>query len=206
MKPHNPSSLDKWMDARVEAYVDGDLPEDQHARFERLLQAHPHWQDQVHYAQRIRAELQALPHEACPPQVTDAVLGHTRQQTNGAAPSGWWNGLWRELDIQVHTGWKPALAFATVLLVVVTSSLLSDPQDAAGLLDQPVAMTHSYSASEIEAAEAEAKWAIAYIAQVGQTTGSTVERAVFEEHMAAPIRRALRPLSDHDRPPQPSNR
>jgi len=207
MKPHNPSSQHEWMDDRVEAYVDGDLPADEQARFEGILAEQPHWQVQVSHAQRIRDALHRMPQPTCPPQVTDAVMSRARRPTNGQATSTerWWNWIWRELDIEMQTGWKPALAFATLLLIIVTSSLLTDPQSTAGLLDQPT-VSQQYSTTEIQRAESQAKWAIAYIAQVGQTTGSTMERAVFEENMAAPIRRALRPLSDPDGPTQPSNR
>ena len=205
MKQHNHSLDHEWMDARVEAYVDGELPADEHDRFEAMLDTHPEWQKQVHYAQRIRTELQALPHASCPPQVTDAVFQHTRQQTNGAAATeNWWNWVWRELDIEMHTGWKPALAFATLLLVVVTSSLLTDPQNPAGLLDQPVTTSQQYSAAEVQAAETQAKWALAYIAKVGQETGSTVENEVLEDNLTAPMRRALRPLAFADRDSNPT--
>lgn len=206
MKPHNRSPQHEWMDDRVEAYVDGELSADERARFERILDEHPHWQAQVNYARRIRDELHRMPRPTCPPQVTDAVMSQARQRANGQATQteSWWNWIWRELDIEMQTGWKPALAFATLLLIVVTSSLLSDPQSTAGLFDQP-AVSQQYSTTEIQRAESQAKWAIAYIAQVGQSTGSTVERTVLEESVAAPIRRALRPLSDNDRQPQPSN-
>lgn len=193
------------MDARVEAYVDGALPADEHDRFEAMLDAHPEWQKQVHYAERIRTELHAFPRASCPPQVTDAVFEHSRRRTNGApSTENWWNWVWRELEIEMHTGWKPALAFATLLLVVVTSSLLTDPQNPAGLFDQPVNSSQSYSAAEVQAAETQAKWAIAYIAKVSQETGSTVENEVLEENLTAPMRRALRPLATADRDSNPT--
>jgi anti-sigma factor RsiW len=195
------------MDDRVEAYVDGDLSADERARFEGILDEQPHWQAQVSHAKRIRDALHRMPQPTCPPQVTDAVMSRARRRSNGQATTAehWWNWIWRELDIEMQTGWKPALAFATLLMIIVTSSLLTDPQSTAGLLDQPT-VSQQYSPTEIQRAESQAKWAIAYIAQVGQTTGSTMERAIFEEHMAAPIRRALRPLSDSNGPTQPSNR
>lgn len=195
------------MDERVEAYVDGDLPADERERFEAMLEAHPEWEKQVQYARRIQTELHTLPHASCPPQVLDAVFERTRQRTNGAsATESWWNWVWRELDIEMHTGWKPALAFAMLLLVVVTSSLLTDLQNPAGLFDQPVTSSQQYSAAEIRAAETQAKWAIAYIAKVSQETGSTVENKVLEDNLTAPVRRALRPLAAADRDSNPTQR
>lgn len=189
------------MDARVEAYIDGDLPDEEHAAFEHMLDEHPRWQEQVRYAQRIRTELRTLPAPSCPPQVTDAVLQETRQRANGGPPASWWARLWNELDIELQIGWKPALAFATVLLIAVVSSLLTPPQNTAGLFDAPMATSQQYSPAEIEAAKAEAEWAIAYIAQVSQRTGTTVETTVLTDNVADPVRRALRPLSSADRDP-----
>lgn len=208
MKPHNTTPQHEWMDDRVEAYIDGDLSADERARFERVLDEQPHWQVQVSYARRIRNELHSMPQPTCPPQVTDAVMSQTRQRANGHATEteSWWNWVWRELDIEMQTGWKPALAFATLLLIIVTSSLLTDPQSTAGLFDQPATVSQQYSASEIQQAESKAKWAIAYIAQVSRTTGSTVENAVLKENVAAPMRRALHPLADIHGHPDPSNR
>lgn len=207
MKQHNHSIDHAWMDERVEAYVDGALPADERDRFESMLDAHPEWEKQVQYAKRIQTELHTLPHASCPPQVLDAVFEHTRQASNPApSTESWWNWVWRELDIEMHTGWKPALAFATLLFVVVTSSLLTDPQNPAGLFDQPVTSTQQYSAAEIQAAETQAKWAIAYIAKVGQKTGSTVEHDVLQDNLTAPMRRALRPLAAADRTSNPTQR
>lgn len=197
------------MDARVEAYVDGDLPPPERATFEQVLDESPHWQAQVRHARRIRDELHTFATPSCPPQVTDAVLTETRRRANGAsstdASMGWWTWLWRELDIELQAGWKPALAFATLLLIIVTSSLLTDPQQSAGLVQQQSGGAQHYTSAEIQQAETKAKWAIAYIAQVSQKTGSTVEETVLEENVARPMRRALRPFAKDDIPPNNPN-
>lgn len=196
MKTRNSAPRHGWMDAHIEAYVDGDLPADEHAAFEQVLASSPHWQAQVSHARRIHDALHALPELTCPPQVTDAVLNETRRRANGSPRTRWWMRLQQLLDAELHTGWKPALAGLALVLVVVASSLVGDPQswfDGAG----PEA-GGQYTQTEIQQAESEAKWALAYVAQVSQQTGTTVEQEVLEENVAAPMRRALRPLASSD--------
>lgn len=187
MKYPDSSSLHEWMDARVEAYVDGELPPNEYAVFERILDEHPRWQRQVQQAKRIQRELHDLPPLTCPPQVTQTVLEHAR--LNGH-PAGWKTG-WRrfldQLDELTRLSWEPVAAMATLVLIVVASVMFSPTPT------QPE--SSRYTASEVERAEAQAKWALAYIAHVSDETQGTLRREVFQEQIAAPTRRALRPLS-----------
>lgn len=187
MKFPDSSRLHDWMDARVEAYVDGDLPADERATFEQVLDEHPQWMHEVRQAERIHQELSDFPTLTCPPQVTQAVLEHARTADQ---PSGWadvWDRFWAQIDELTRFGWQPAVAMASLVLIVVASVVLSPA---------PSAVESSrYSAAEVERAEAQAKWALAYIAQVGDETQSTLRREVFQEQIANPTRRALRPLN-----------
>lgn len=175
------------MDDRIEAYVDGELPPDERATFERVLDDHPHWTQQVRQAKRIRNELNAMPVPACPPQVTQTVLAHTR---SAGSPLNWstvWRQFWDRFDALTRLSWQPVAAMATLVLIVVASVWVSPaPTDLE---------TTRYSAAEVERAEAQAKWALAYVAQVGTETQGTLQREVFQEQIADPTRRALRPLS-----------
>lgn len=201
MRPLDTSSRHEWMNARVEAYVDGDLSASEGATFEQVLAESPHWQAQVRYARRIHEELHTLPHPVCPPQVTDAVLAETRRRAQGTPRVRWKTRWWRRLDMEWQAGWKPALATLTLVLLIVASALLSTSDTPAHLFRQQSTLPHAYTQTEIQQAETKAKWALAYIAQVSERTGSTVEETVLEENVAAPMRRALRPLADVDAPP-----
>lgn len=65
---------DKWMDARVEAFVDDDLPPNEHARFESILCTSTHWQEQVDRARAIRDTLRTQSPPPPPDTLTHTVL------------------------------------------------------------------------------------------------------------------------------------
>jgi len=74
MSLHNDRPSDDWMDAHIEAYVDGALSPDDQARFEAALHADPTWQDEVKHARSIRASLRSQRPPPPPADLTDAIL------------------------------------------------------------------------------------------------------------------------------------
>ena len=74
MSQPNYSSLDAWMDARVEAYVDDALSPNERARFESILRADAHWQEQVERAQSIRGALRTQASPPAPDDLTTSIL------------------------------------------------------------------------------------------------------------------------------------
>jgi anti-sigma factor RsiW len=74
MSPPNDCPSDRWIDAHLEAYVDGALsPEDQ-ARFEAGLRADPAWQSEVDHARSIRTYLRSQTPPSAPADLTDTIL------------------------------------------------------------------------------------------------------------------------------------
>lgn len=65
---------DAWMDAHIEAYVDGTLSPEGTTRFEAGLQADPRWKQQVERARDIRAFLRAQSPPSPPPELTHSIL------------------------------------------------------------------------------------------------------------------------------------
>lgn len=72
-QPSGPPS-DAWMDARVEAYIDGTLPPTERTRFEARLWADPHWEEQVERARSIHQALQSTRPPAPPTELADTIL------------------------------------------------------------------------------------------------------------------------------------
>ena len=186
MKRPNAFSPEEWMDARVEAYVDGDLPDDEAQRFERTMQEHPYWEKQVRRARRIRDSLHEMQLPAAPPSLTHQILEHTSRAPQ-ALP--WWKQAlqslvqtWRAL---VSARRRPAVDYTVGLaLVAVAVFFIVMPLDrlqapdgltrTSSQLNTPI--TAPYSEAEVERAETKAKWTLGFVAQVGENTSQTLQQ------------------------------
>lgn len=167
---------DAWMEARVEAYLDGDLPTEEHARFEHCLLAAPAWREDVLLAGQIREGLRALPLPACPPGVTRTVLRQARRE----ARTDWLGRLTARLEDAWGRTWQPALAMAVLALLVVVAALV-------GRLPEPPPPGRA----EVEHALEEVKWTLAFLSDFGRRTGRTVRREGFEPGLIVPMHQAL---------------
>lgn len=176
----NSPDPDRWMDARLEAYLDGDLRAAERRRFERLLAEHPAWQAELRRARRIQKTLRATSTPPCPPRVTRAVLQQTsRPDRTDRAP--------RPHRVRRTRWWQPVLAAGLLLLAVALAPLISPPPDA----PQPFEASR-YTKAEIHRAAAEARWTLAYVAAIGEKTSRTLRQDVLEAHVAEPLQNALR--------------
>ena len=179
-------NMPRWMEERVEAYLDGVLPPDEEARFEQLLDEDASWQGEVDLACRIQNELHALPEPSCPPRITHAIL-----ERANASPSpsiwkrmaAWWNP---------QPFWQPALAAGLALVLVVLSALLI----------RPVASPERPSQTEVKKAAAEVKWTLAYLAHVGKETSEKLQQDV-KTHVAAPLLETLDEVHEQSETSEP---
>lgn len=179
MKRSDQNPQDAWMDARLEAYLDGDLPAGDANRFEQLLADDEGWQATLHLAARVRDGLHALPRPACPPELTRSVLAEVRRQAAPAPPGrlqAWLDRWW--------ASWlQPSLAMALLVALVVLAAL-------------PGPRTAGFAHDDVETALAEAKWTLAYLSQVGRHTGRSVRHDVLENRVVAPVQEALGSILD----------
>ena len=177
MKQLEASSRDEWMDARVEAYVDGDLSGEELTQFERILEEDERWQVQVQQARRIQDALHDLPQPSAPPEVTRSILNQT---TRAHRPLP----LWKDLLQQAVQTWRaliaarrrPAVDYAVGLAFVAVAvffiiwplsngtSPSNGPAQVSSQLQVPV--TAPYSEADIERARAKTKWTFEYITRV----------------------------------------
>ena len=194
MNPRNAIPPDDWMDARVEAYVDGTLPPKEHARFEAACADAPRWKRQVEQARRIQTTLQATETPTCPPECTTAILDQTvraeasaqasTEQSEPARAPSWLDRLTGALEVLTQPAYSTV---AAALLVAVLAWLIAMP-----LTDgEPNGTTSTaeapYSEEEIAQAQAEAEWALSYLSDKSQSATATAERE---------MNRALAPLFD----------
>lgn len=177
----------EWMDQRIEPYLDGELPPTEVKRFEKIVSSSETWQNEVRLARRIRSELQELRQPKCPPSVTRKVLERTQRP-------GFWQRLRSRLSLPKQLTGQPALAGGLVLLLIGFGMFVTRPDPAP---------PDRYSQAQIAQAQAEAKWAIAYLAHIGEQTGRTLHREVLSNRMIEPMQRTVNLLYNHESDPQP---
>ncbi len=172
---------DEWMDARVEAYVDGALPPAERAHFEHVLSTAPRWQRAADEARTVRHVLRALPLAPCPAHVTDDVLLRTRREQHvpeehvraHRAPKRHVPDRKPLRRGRPHVGWRPVAAMGVLAALVVCAALLGRPA-------APPSYTQSYTEAEVETAREQVEWTLAYLAHVGQRTGEELDATLRE--------------------------
>ena len=167
-----------WIDDRLEAFLDGELPEAERAVLDGALRADPAWQAELALARRIRTDLRALPTPACPPAVTEAVLRHARRRS----PAAWLERIAEAARRHVAGLWQPSLAMAVLVAVVV----------AAAFLGRPAPPAPNIASAEVEQALDEVRWTLAYLSEVGRKTGRSVREDVIGQRVVEPMQDALR--------------
>lgn len=179
MKPFDALPPADWMDDRVEAYLDGALSAEEAARFEAHLLQNEVWEEEMLLAEQVRQGLRALPEPWCPPAVPAAVLATVRQQARQA----WWVWLTDGFRQQTALLWRPALAMASLALLVVMASRIGPaPTDASSTTAER---------AEVQRALAEVQWTLAFVSEVGRETGASVRDDVLAPHIVQPMQHAL---------------
>lgn len=189
--PETPSN--DWIDDRIEAYLDGELPTEEETLFEEAiltqdLTSEVDWVDELFLARQVRAGLRGLPDLACPPAVTEAVMAQSRQLARVA----WQERLRLWFRQQWTVIWQPALAMSMLLLIVVSSSLI-------GRTDT----TDTFAQAEVDQALAEVQWTLAYLSEMGRETGKSVRHDVIESRVVEPMQSVFGASRDSNKDMQP---
>lgn len=172
-----------WMDARVEAYVDGALSPDEETIFEARLQAAPRWKQAVRRARRVRSGLRGLPQPVCPPEVTQAALREACASDAPPRNDRAARPLAPRRASDTQRARQASLALVFLLLLAAGGALLGRPAPT----DAPSSFTHA----EVQQATAQAEWTLAFLAHVARQTGTTVQEDVLEARVAAPVQEAV---------------
>ena len=163
-------------DLRIEAWLDGELPPEEAARFQAEMAADPDLLDELAMARAVQETLRGLPAEPCPPDLVPGVVATARREARKDALQRirtWFRS-------GMGADWRPAFAMAMLLMVVFGSVLVDRSGRTAGEMDPAVA----------EALE-QAKWTLALVADVGRRTGRTVREDVLEPHVVDPVQDAV---------------
>jgi anti-sigma factor (TIGR02949 family) len=175
-----------WVLDRLEAYLDGDLSTDELAPIESHLTICGNCTRELGLARQVQSMLHALPEHRCP----DAVVEAAARRINGLpAPatvplterlSGWW-----------HQFMHPIAAAAAMLLVVAMTVFIGQEHHYNSTASLSPEDTLELSAEDIALAEAEIKWTLAYLGDVGRRSGRAVRDEAIINHVVKPVGRAL---------------
>ncbi len=173
----------------LEAHLDGDLEGAQRAAIEAHLERCPGCAAEHQLAAEVRSGLRALPELDAPRAVVERVFKETvRRQTDGSRRP--WRRRRRPV---VRPAWA-ALAAAALAAVVVGSGLW--------LTSTPSENDATADAAAVARATEEARYALAYVAQVSRRTGLKLRQDLLPEHLVDPSARSLnRALAGRPDPP-----
>jgi anti-sigma factor RsiW len=163
-----------WTQARLEAYLDGETLAEEVRELETHLEGCAACARQWALARQVQHSLRELPRLACPEHVVQAATARLRRRQIAA----WRSRLFRWLTGWRLPVWQPAAAVVLVLLV----ALAVDQRDRA---QEP-------TAAEVALAERQARFALAYVGQVGRSTGRTVREQVIRTWVVEPLTRGAR--------------
>lgn len=179
---------DAWLDTRVEAFVDGELPPDEQAAFERALADDDRWLDALAEAQHVRRGLKAHVPSPCPEALTQRILRAAAHTPRRPAPRKARAGRDRTASRRGPSRRATALGAAVLTCVLAASAVLWPARRAPEPPPLDLAMLHAEP--DVQQALAEAKWTLAYLSDLGREAGTSVRRSAIVPLMP-PVEKAV---------------
>ena len=185
---------------RIEAYLDGELSDEDARRLEAFAAVNAEAGRELHLAKAVQERIRAMPQPICPPDVTRSVLAEARADARrsfvarlrSAASESWTTIL------------RPSLTMGVFVALIVAGTLIGRSPSAYSPYDEPHAAgeTTAAAATPQEVAQGldDAKWALAYLSNVGRRTATTIRDDVLDEHVVRPVNRAINAAFDDEEP------
>ena len=155
-----------WYDGRVEAFIDGDLPDNESRMFAARLKVDRKLKQSVKDAISLQGTLRAMPTHKCPKSVS--------QQVFAATDTGW--------RLDWNPGWNWAAAATAAVFAVALSLSLLGPQHSDPL--QP-------TTAELARARQDLAIAMVYLGRASSVTSREVSRQMINEGFVRPVSRGL---------------
>lgn len=179
-------------DVSLEAYLDGELSAADARRLEAFAASDDEAGRELRLARTVQQRLRGLPGPTCPPEVTRAVLSRARADARRSYAAR----LRTAAVLSWSTIVRPSLAVGVFVAAIVAGALIGrSPAD-----EPPTTAAASYEATpqEVEQALNDAKWALAYLSDVGRRTATTIRDDVLDQHVIQPVNRALNTAFDDE--------
>ncbi|UCH85557.1 MAG: zf-HC2 domain-containing protein [Candidatus Latescibacterota bacterium] len=186
MNVYDDTTRCEWARDSIDAYLDGELTKVDVAALESHLEMCGGCRNELESARRILFELRELPEQRCPDGVTDHVY-----ETIGA-----------DTTVQRKTrfpGWlsfprtgllRPALAGTLILVISISVVWI-------GFKSRSSVRSPVYTPEQVAQAEAELKWTMAFLGDVGRRAGYAVRDEAVGTRVIDPMRRAVHPALEN---------
>lgn len=218
MSASEKQNIAAWVNDRLEAYVDGDLPAEERRRIEELAGSDEATARRLRLALDVKAGLRSIWTPACPPEVTAAVLAEARESGTKAsrvsadrasvqhassaervAQRRRAGAAARDRGAAQRAGTRrlwtnvvgPSLAFALFALLVTASALIGRHSTPAVVDGAAEIAAAEMTAAEVDQALQDVRWTLAFVSKVGRRTGQAIRQEVLEERVTHPVQRAV---------------
>ena len=169
-------TLCQWVNENLEAYADGDLTPSDRALAESHFRQCAACVAGLKLAQRVTFSLRDLPILECPERVTAAVYRRIEASPKRQVTKGF---DWRRLLSPVI--WRPALTGVVTVLLVAMIAIVGGRRQ----------VSPAYSARDLARARVEARWALTFVNQVTQRTGTRMKNELLDPRVIRPVIRAV---------------
>ncbi len=165
----------------MEELLDGELATDSEQRVRQHLEACPECTGELELATTLRRELRGLPELDAPAPLLARILAQTEGRKLPDPTTGVWAALRRGLEgLRPHPSrWVVATLAAAALAVLVL------------MPRSPVIQPDPASEPDLAQAILEARFALAYLGDLGRGTGMEIRDDVLRDRLVAPTVRGL---------------
>lgn len=192
MNVHDDTTRCEWARDSMDAYLDGELTDVDVTVLKSHLDECGECREELESARRVLSELRDLPEMRCPDGVTDnlfatigagnaAPTGRATVQRTGLLPE--WMTAWR------FGLFRPALVGSLILVIAVSAVWI-------GRHNRSTGNNSGYTPEQVAQAEAELKWTMAFLGDVGRRAGYAVRDEALGAHVVEPMRRTVHPVMD----------
>ena len=167
---------------RIEAYLDAELDAASAERLESHAATCVSCRRELEHARLVLGELRGLPLVECPPRVSEAVLAQVRERA--AAQSG--------ASVAPPAAGLPSWwALAAAALIALAAGIAALTLPFADRRVEAPERSAVYTQAELEQAEQDLRFALAYFGGIARKAGMTLRDDVIADRVLEPPRRAM---------------
>lgn len=167
------------LEKHIEAFVDGELTGSLAVKIQDRIDSDSDFAKQVMLAKSIKSSLSSSENWTAPKSIEKAVLQEIKSRRRfqkREASGAWWSGSW---------SMRTVLQVASLVIAAVFVGYWIAPSD-------QVSPQTEFSSMEIEQAEEDIKWVMAFVSETGRQTGQKVKDDVIAKRVVNPMQTQIK--------------